>query len=436
MTTASILGISLGIPVNILSIIIIACGLVLFVTEIIPVPVTGMLLAVMMGITGCMPAEQIYSGFSSAAFVMVFGLLIVGDALFDTGLAQVLGRKLSKVKGLQNEKTLFLVLFLVTGACSAFLSNSATVATMIPVCAAIVANSNGRLQNKYYVMGIGMAGVLGGCLTLAGSTPQVTANGILLAAGLEGLGFWTWARVSGPCFLVALIYFMTVGFKLQKKVFTFDDVCPVAVDTDLSMEGDLKITRPMVISAAVLLFCIFCFITGIFSVAVTSLIGATILFITKSINFKKSMRKLDWNTLIVVAMAASFASGLNASGGGQLIADTILKVFGGPAASSTAIMIAGVLVSAGLGQLMSMTAITSMMTPIFLTIATTMGVSPYPFIYAIVLGASSGLATPIGTGAMTQTMVGGYRFMDYVKVGGPITVILVAMNVILSPIVF
>lgn len=436
METASILGLSLGIPVSILAIIIILLGLVLFITEWIPIPVTGLVLSILMGITGCMPMDKIYSGFASSAFIMMFGLLIVGDSLFATGLANVLGQKLTKLKALQNEKVLFAVLFVVTGLCSAFFSNSATVAMVIPICASIVASSHGKLQNKYYIMGIGMAGVIGGTLTLVGSVPQVTANGILMESGYESLGMFDWAKVSGPCFIVALLYFLTVGFRLEKKVLNFDDVSPVSAEYDPTAEGEQKITKQMIICACVFLFCMLCFVTGLFPVAVTAMIGAAILFATKAMNFKTTMRNLDWNALIVVATSTSFATGLNTSGGGKLIADTVLNLFGGESASVTALMIAGVLISAGLGQLMSMTAIVSMMVPIYISIAAAMGVSPYPFIYALVLAASTGLATPVGNAAITQTMVGGYRFMDYVKIGGPLTVLLVIVNCILTPIMF
>lgn len=436
METASILGLSLGIPVSILAIIIILLGLVLFITEWIPIPVTGLVLSILMGITGCMPMDKIYSGFASSAFIMMFGLLIVGDSLFATGLANVLGQKLTKLKALQNEKVLFAVLFVVTGLCSAFFSNSATVAMVIPICASIVASSHGKLQNKYYIMGIGMAGVIGGTLTLVGSVPQVTANGILMESGYESLGMFDWAKVSGPCFIVALLYFLTVGFRLEKKVLNFDDVSPVSAEYDPATEGEQKITKQMIICACVFLFCMLCFVTGLFPVAVTAMIGAAILFATKAMNFKTTMRNLDWNALIVVATSTSFATGLNTSGGGKLIADTVLNLFGGESASVTALMIAGVLISAGLGQLMSMTAIVSMMVPIYISIAAAMGVSPYPFVYALVLAASTGLATPVGNAAITQTMVGGYRFMDYVKIGGPLTVLLVIINCILTPIMF
>lgn len=436
METASILGISLGIPVSVVSIIIILIGLVLFITEWIPIPVTGLVLAILMGITGCMAPEQIYAGFSSASFIMMFGLLIVGDSLFETGLANVIGQKLMRIPALRNEKVLFATLFVVTGACSAFFSNSATVAMMIPICASIVASSNGKLQNKYYIMGLGIAGVIGGTLTLVGSVPQVVANGIIASYGYESLGMWQWAKVSGPCFIIALLYFLTIGFKLEKKVLTFEDVCPVSAEYDLSKQVEIKITRPMVICACVFLFCVTCFITGIFSVAVTAMIGTAILFATKTMDFKKTMRNLDWNALVVVAASTSFAAGLNQSGGGQLIADFVLNLFGGETASTTALMIAAVLICASLGQLMSMTAIVSMMVPIYISIAASLGVSPYPFVYAIVLAASTGLATPVGNAAITQTMVGGYRFMDYVKIGGPLTIMLVIVNCILSPIMF
>lgn len=438
METASILGFSLGIPINILSIVIILIGLVLFVTELIPIPVTGLVLSILMGITGCMPLESIYSGFSSSAFIMLLGLLVVGDSLFATGLAEILGQKLTKIKALRNEKILFAVLFIITGCCSAFFSNSATIAMLIPICASIVASSDGKLQNKYYIMGIGIAGVIGGTLTLVGSVPQVTANGIIMSAGYDSLGMFDFAKVSGPCFIVALIYFLTVGFPIQKKVLDFKDVSPVSEEylRGRKDEKPAGFTHQMIISACVFIFCAICFITGLFPIAVTAVIGAAALFATKAMDFKTTMRNLDWNALIVVATSTSFATGLNTSGGGKLIAETVLGFFGGENASATVLMVIGVLISAILGQLMSMVAIVSMMVPIYISIAGSLGVSPYPFVYALILAASTGIATPVGNAGITQTMVGGYRFKDYVKVGGPLTLILIVMICILSPIMF
>ena len=270
-------------------------------------------------------------------------------------------------------------------------------------------------------MGIGVAGVIGGTLTLVGSVPQVIANGIIMSAGYDSLGFFDFAKVSGPCIIVALIYFLTVGFSIQKKVLDFDDVSPVSQEYLEQNKGDEnsgKLTRPMILSACVFIFCAICFITGQFPIAVTALIGAAVLFATKAMDFKTTMRNLDWNALIVVAASTSFATGLNASGGGELIAETVLGFFGGENASVTVLLIVGVIISAILGQVMSMTAIVSMMVPIYISISESLGVSPYPFVYALILAASTGLATPVGNAGITQTMVGGYRFKDYVKIEG------------------
>ena len=86
---------------------------------------------------------------------------------------------------------------------------------------------------------------------------------------------------------------------------------------------------------------------------------------------------------------------------------------------------------------MSNTALAAMMTPIYIEIAKSMGVSPIPFVIAIGCVATNlACATPVGTPACTQTLPAGYKYMDYMKIGGPLCIILIIAAAVLCPIMY
>lgn len=421
----------------VLSIIIIVLAVVSFALEKIPLAVTALLASLAMGLFGIMEIKEIYAGFSSVTFIMVMGMMIVGDCLFESGLAKVLGQKLVKTKLGSNEKVLIIVLMSLAGVASAFLSNSAVVATFIPLAASMVAKSQGKLKNKYLIMGIGMAAALGGAGTIVGSTSQLTAQGILQATeGVRTMTFFELGYVVFPLLAVLILYFATVGYGIGKKVFDFEDINLAGEEAITSDDEEIKFTFQMAVSGIVIVLCVVGFVVGIWNVAVIALLGATICIATGCKSFKKAMAELDWNTLVILAAAQGFAKGLDVSGGGKLIANFAINAFGGASASPMALLVVGIVVSVVLTNFMSNTAVAAMLTPIFINIGFQLGVDPIIFILGTVIGGSTALATPIGTPAVTQTLVAGYRYKDYIKVGLPITIILTIITCILCPIVY
>ena len=81
------------------------------------------------------------------------------------------------------------------------------------------------------------------------------------------------------------------------------------------------------------------------NVAVVALIGATVLITSGCMPLKKTLAEMDWNTLVILAAAQGFAKGLDVSGGGKVIADAVLNLFGGQEASTAVLMAVGVIVT-------------------------------------------------------------------------------------------
>ena len=418
-----------------LAILIIGVAIVSFILEKIPLAVTAMLASLAMALTGIIKYADVSAGFASTVTMMVAGMIIVGNSLFETGVAKLIGAKLVKSKLGQNERLFLFVLVILAAVLSAFLSNSAVVAMFLPIIGAVVLRSGGKLSNKHLVMGMGMAAALGGAGTMVGSTAQLVGQSILIkTAGTRPIGFFELGYLVGPLCIVMAIYLVTVGYSIQKKTFNFEE--PVNTVGVEEVETEVKITWQMVLSSAVMIGCVLGFVFNIWNVGIIALVGASILMATGCVDFKKCMREMDWNTIVILSAAQGFAKGLDVSGGGKVIANFILKSFGGPEASAYALLVVAIVLSAILTNFMSNTAVVAMLVPIFIPLAFALKVSPETFVIGIIIGGSTALATPIGTPAVTQTLVAGYRYMDYVKVGLPLTIILTILTCIFAPMVY
>lgn len=420
-----------------IAIIIIVVTIISFMVEKIPLAVTAMAASVAMGITGVMPFSAVSSGFAATVTMMVAGMMIVGDALFETGVARVIGIKLGKSKIGQNERLFTFVVISIICVLTGFLSNSAVIAMFMPIIAAVASRSGGKVKAKNVTMLAGMAAAVGASITMVGSTAQLVGQGILIKTeGARAIDFFEMAYICVPLCIVFAVYSATIGLNISRKSFDFEEPKVPGASEDTEDNEEIVYTWRMFLSSAVMILCVLGFVFNVWNVGIIGLTGATVLLATKCIDYKRAIKNLDWNTLIILGAAQGFAFGLDKSGGGKVIADTVLSFFGGAAASPTVLLIVAIVISAVLTNFMSNTAVVAMLVPIFVPISFALGVSPITFAIAIIVSANNAISTPIGTPCVTQTLPMGYRYMDYVRVGLPINIILVVLTCIFMPIIY
>ena len=419
-----------------IAIIIIAITIVSFMLEKIPLAVTAMAASVAMGITGVMPFSAVSSGFAATVTMMVAGMMIVGDALFETGVARVIGIKLGRSKLGQNERLFTFVVVSIVCVLTGFLSNSAVIAMFMPIIAAVASRSGGKVKAKNVTMLAGMAAAVGASITMVGSTAQLVGQGILIKTeGARAIDFFEMAYITVPLCVVFAIYAATLGLNISRKSFDFEE--PKMPGSDDGQENEeIVYTWQMWLSSAVMVLCVAGFVLKVWNVGIIALAGATVLLATKCIDYKRAIKNLDWNTLIILGAAQGFAFGLDKSGGGKVIADTVLAFFGGADASPVVLLVVAIVLSSVLTNFMSNTAVVAMLVPIFIPISFALGVSPITFAIAIIVSANNAISTPIGTPCVTQTLPMGYRYMDYVRVGLPINIILVVLTCIFMPMIY
>lgn len=153
------------------------------------------------------PAEAL-AGFSSPIVVMMVGLFVVGGAIMQTGLAKLTGNKLMALSR-GNETITFLLVMLVTSFIGAFVSNTGTVALMMPIIMSLAAGSG--MQSSRFLMPLAFAGSLGGMLTLIGTPPNLVIDEVLTESGFKPLAFFSFFPVGIIVIAIGIIVLMPLS---------------------------------------------------------------------------------------------------------------------------------------------------------------------------------------------------------------------------------
>ncbi len=413
----------------VLTLIVLGVAAFFFVTELIPLAVTAMGASIALGLLGVLTPKQVFSGLSNSTVVLFAGMFVIGAAMFQTGLAQRIGITVVHAAG-TGEKRLMAAIMIVTIILSSVSSNTATVACLLPVVVQICAVA--RLAVSPQLMALAVAANVGGTITMIGTPPNILMSATLSASGLQPFGFFEFAWIGIPLSIVGVIYMLTIGRRL----------CPHGhIDSNLSdLTSDLpKDTRKMAICAIILILVVVAIAlskTINVPMQTAAIIGALACVITGCLSEKQAYGGIDWTTIFLFAGMLPLAEAMDKTGAGAMIANGVVGIIGSNA-SPLIIVMALFLLSCGLTQFMSNTAAAALLAPIGISIAQSIGVSPFPVLMAIGIAASCAFTTPVATPPNTLILgPGKFHFMDYVKVGLPLVLVSMIVCTVIIPLVW
>ncbi len=146
--------------------------------------------------------EEALSGFSNSVVIMMVGLFVVGGAIVQTGLAKMISSHILKLAG-KSELRLFLMVMVVTSAIGAFVSNTGTVALMLPIVVSLAVNAG--TNPSRLLMPLAFASSMGGMMTLIGTPPNLVIQSTLTGAGFEPLSFFSFLPVGILCVIIGTL---------------------------------------------------------------------------------------------------------------------------------------------------------------------------------------------------------------------------------------
>ncbi len=183
----------------------------LFIWGKLPPDIVALISMLSLFITGILDSKETLSGFSNPTVIMIAALFIIGEGLSQTGWTALAGKKFVEWAGKSVPK-LLVIITLGSGLLSGFVSNTGTVATLMPLTISS-AWSIGTMPSKI-LMPVAFGSNTGGLLTLTGTPPNIIVSNALVETGFEGFSFFEFSLIGLPLLIIALLYFRFIGYKL------------------------------------------------------------------------------------------------------------------------------------------------------------------------------------------------------------------------------
>lgn len=400
-----------------IAILILGIAVVLFVSEKIPLSVSALLAMLAMAFTGVISYEEAFSGFSNRVVFMIIGMSMVSTAFFSVGLSHKVARVLMRFT-VFSEKVFVFALFLFALFLGAFFNAMIVITMLAPVIDSVAEESGGKLTRRMAYMPMAIGGVMGGHATSISASCIISASGLLENSYYgRGMRIFEPLKAGLPGIVVSILFFLTIGYSLQKKCFDFPKTDVEVCREPSSKTAGNKTTWRMWFVLAVTTGCMLCFMAGL-NMGAVALFGACLVIASGCVTAREAIGGVSWETVITVAASLGFARGIEVSGAGQIITDMVLRLCGPISSSAYGMCLIMLFLGTLLSNFMSNTAAVTILAPIGIALARTLGADAMAFALACGIGTDMAIATPICTAAITYTLTAGYRVKDYLRVGG------------------
>ncbi|WP_198508117.1 SLC13 family permease [Bacillus sp. FJAT-42315] len=194
-----------------LTFVILGITIALFMTNRLRTDLVAILSLLAFVLVGILDPTEAFAGFSNSVVIMLAGLFIVGAGIFRTGLAQMAGNLLLRFSG-DSEKKLFILLLVIVACVGAFLSNTGTVALMMPIVVSIAMSMNSSPSK--YLIPLSFMASFSGMLTLIASPSNLIISQSLVDHGYEKLGLFDITPIGVLGSIVGIIYLFLVRNRL------------------------------------------------------------------------------------------------------------------------------------------------------------------------------------------------------------------------------
>ncbi len=381
--------------------------------------------------TGVVRPVEVQSAFASPAIIALASLFVIAYAMELSGLLDAAIRLVTKLCARIGKAGLWIMIGL-SGAASAFLNNTPIVVLGAPVVRDVAKSLN--LSPKRFLIPLSYAAVLGGCCTLIGTSTNLLVNDMAAVSGQPRFSIFEITPVGVTVAIAGGLYLMLVGHRLIKtepdghedisqEQWKEPGLAGGQIGTAESFAEQVAL-RPFAAASSALIFVVVVAAAAlnVAPIAACAFAGAVLLILIRVITPDEAYRGLRPEVLMLIAGMVVLGIALDVTGlAGEVTAGLIGSLDGfGPLLAL--IIIYGATLFAT--ELLSNATVAVLFTPIAVSLAEALAVSPRPFLVAVMIAGSAAFATPFGyqTNVLVYQM-GGYSYMDFVRVGIPLNLI-------------
>lgn len=381
---------------------------------------------------------EVQGAFASPAIIALASLFVIAYAMELTGLLGVIIRAATRLCARLGAVGLWLMIAFA-GAGSAFLNNTPIVVLAGPVVRDVAESM--RLSPKRFLIPLSYATILGGACTLIGTSTNLLVNDMARNAGQPAFGMFEITPVALVVAAAGGLYLLLIGGRLLAGAPSDGGPAAAAEQNDPGDDPALyPANRPFRLWPAMTSLAVFCAVValaafGVAPIAATAFSGAVLLVLLRVLKAEEAYRGLRPEVLFLIAGMVVVGLSLEVTGLAATATDALVGVVQILGPIGALALIYGVTLF--LTEILSNAAVAVLLTPIAVALAETMGVSPRPFLIAVMLAASAAFATPFGY--QTNVLVfqlGRYRYLDFVRVGIPLNFLTWIVGVVTIPFFF
>lgn len=417
---------------QILTLLVLAAVVAALIWDKVRADVVALTGAAVLLITGVVRPIEAQSAFASPAIIAIASLFVIAYALELSGLLDRAIAAAVRLCRRMGSAGIWLLMTICGGA-SAFLNNTPIVVLGAPVVRDVAGRL--KLSPKRYLMPLSYISVLGGCCTLIGTSTNLLVNDMARVSGQPSFGIFEITPVGLVAAVAGGLYLFLFSGKLlrghgEETEEENRPQIPRQIEVGSAQVGNAEVfaePQPFApvkaaIAMAVFVGAIALATIGVAPIAATAFTGAVLLILLRVITADEAYSGLKPDILILIAGMvvigiATEESGLAAEASRLLIA----SVDGlSPLIALVVLYIATMILT----ELLSNATVAVLVTPVAVALAESLGVSPRPFLVAVMMAGSLAFATPFGyqTNVIVYQM-GGYRYMDFVRVGLPLNLV-------------
>lgn len=419
------------------SLVVFALCIIIFIWDKLPMATSAILGCAVMVILGISDFDTAFGSFASSTVIMLVGVLIVGMAIDETGVAAKVGVVITKAAG-GSERKLMAVSYIVAFLLSTFMTNVTVLAIFIPIIFAL-GKSESNIKPMNHIIPITLAVNAGGITTLVGSSQQMTAQGLLEEYGYKTFGVFDFTVFGVILGILCLLYCLFIGYPLGKKIWgkredTFEKDKVGTHNAEPSKGKTIAITVIFVLMVFFYIVQKVPFTDIVVKPHVTSTFAALACIICGCISQKKAVTNLNWNIIGRLAACLGLAKVLQEAGGIQIVADGFMKLAGANM-SPFAIFAILVLFAQITSLFISNSTAISVALLVVMAIANEMSLNVPAFAMGIIFGASMGCCCPLSGSTWGISMAAGYKFKDYFRYGVWIDALGYIATIIMIPLI-
>lgn len=424
-----------GVPISLtfdqfVTLAVLACVVAALIFEKGRADVVALAGAAVLLLTGAVRPVEVQSAFASPAIIALASLFVIAYAMELSGLLDAAIHR-GIALGQRFGRAGIWYMIGICGAASAFLNNTPIVVLSAPVIRDVAKAL--KLSPQMFLMPLSYAAVLGGCCTLIGTSTNLLVNDMARVAGQPNFGIFEITPVGVWVAAAGGLYLVLVGQRVLQKAHRDDPERdlpeseggePGLAGAQLGEAGVFAKERTLkpakaVISGLTFVLVILAAALNVAPIAACAFAGAVILILLRVLTADEAYQGLRPEVLMLIAGMVVLGIGLEESGLAGSSTDWLVGSLDGLPPLWALIGLYGATLF--LTEILSNATVAVLLTPLAVALAESLGVSPRPFLVAVMMAGSAAFATPFGY--QTNVLVyqlGRYNYVDFLKVGLPL----------------